>query len=514
MINEILHDLKENKDKSIDLEISDVKKCFDKMWASETANDIFDAGVKDDIFVLIANSNKSSDIAVKTPWGSTTPRVELKNVEMQGGVLTPLKCSVQMDTLGADCLDNIENADILYKFKDCVRIPPLEMIDDVLTVTDCSIKSLKMNAMVQSKIDCKKLELSDTKCCKMHIGPENINCPSLMVNNREMLSSSQEKYLGDVITSDAKIDANVKMRHDKGMGIINQIMSILKEVSIGMHHFDIGMLLRTTMLINGILFNTEALFCIQQKHIDLLEECDKVFMRRLFDSEQGTPVESFYLETSAWPIRHIIMGRQFMYYWTLLQKSESELVKAVFMAQQEFPSKKKDDWVSEIQHNLTECNISYSAAEIKRMSQYKFKKIVKEAIQIKVMSYLFVLQRKHSKSEKLVYTNKMVPYLKSSELSTENKKILFKLRSKMLHFKANFSSMYKNNLQCSLCQDMNTIENEQHMLICPVLTNNPKLKEDIKNVKYEDVFSSSNKQEVAAKVFKKIVEIYEKIKNK
>ena len=79
-----------------------------------------------------------------------------------------------------------------------------------------------------------------------------------------MQPSNQEKYLGDVISSDAKIDQNIKMRHDKGLGIINQIMSILKEISFGVFHFETGMLFRTTQLINGILYNTEALFCIQQ----------------------------------------------------------------------------------------------------------------------------------------------------------------------------------------------------------------------------------------------------------
>ena len=29
------------------------------------------------------------------------------------------------------------------------------------------------------------------------------------------------------------------------------------------------------------------------------------------EAEQGTPVEAFYLETSAWTFRHILMGRNF-----------------------------------------------------------------------------------------------------------------------------------------------------------------------------------------------------------
>ena len=112
VINSILHDFKQNKKENLDIEIYDVKKCFDKMWANETANDFYDAGVKDDTFILVSNSNKSCKIAVKTPWGSVTPRVELENIKMQGGVLTPLKCSVQMDTLGGECLNSIETSKI------------------------------------------------------------------------------------------------------------------------------------------------------------------------------------------------------------------------------------------------------------------------------------------------------------------------------------------------------------------------------------------------------------------
>ena len=84
---------------------------------SETVNDLFEAGVNDDKFVLVANSNKSCQIAVKTPWGSVSPRIEFKNIEMQGGVLTPLKCSVQMDSIGADCLESVEHSEMLYKYK-------------------------------------------------------------------------------------------------------------------------------------------------------------------------------------------------------------------------------------------------------------------------------------------------------------------------------------------------------------------------------------------------------------
>ena len=52
---------------------------------------------------------------------------------------------------------------------------------------------------------------------------------------------------------------------------------------------------------------------ISEKHINQLEECDKIFMRRLFELEQGTPVEGCFLETSVLPLRYIIMGRQLIF---------------------------------------------------------------------------------------------------------------------------------------------------------------------------------------------------------
>ena len=125
VINSILQDVSKDKKKNIDIEIYDVKKCFDKMWSSETCNDMYDAGLTDDNFLLIANSNKRCKVAVKTPWGTTTKRVVLSDIEMQGTVNAPLKCSIQIDTLGKEMLSNSELCQNLYKYKGFLSIPHL-----------------------------------------------------------------------------------------------------------------------------------------------------------------------------------------------------------------------------------------------------------------------------------------------------------------------------------------------------------------------------------------------------
>ena len=44
--------------KEIDIQFYDLAKCFDAMWAEETMNDLYDAGVQDEQFALISLMNE------------------------------------------------------------------------------------------------------------------------------------------------------------------------------------------------------------------------------------------------------------------------------------------------------------------------------------------------------------------------------------------------------------------------------------------------------------------------
>ena len=136
-----------------------------------------------------------------------------------------------------------------------------------------------------------------------------------------MFKCEKEKYLGNILTSNGKINENILSRCNKSIGLINEIMSTLNEVSFGYHYFEIGILFRNSKLINGILCSIEALYGLNITHVEKLEKCDNDFFRRLFKSGAGTPVESLYLATDTLPIRHIITGRRLMFLWFILKKS-------------------------------------------------------------------------------------------------------------------------------------------------------------------------------------------------
>ena len=168
--------------KQIDIQFYDLEKCFDAMWAEETMNDLYDAGVQDDKFALTSLMNEKCQVKVKTPVGDTD-RFELNRIEMQGTVPAPLKCAVQIDTLGKYCYTYDTG---LYMYRDICAVPALSMIDDIAGISQCQDKSIILNSIINAKIESKKLKFNLKKCFNMHIGPNKEQCPKLKIHENSM----------------------------------------------------------------------------------------------------------------------------------------------------------------------------------------------------------------------------------------------------------------------------------------------------------------------------------------
>ena len=85
-----------------------------------------------------------------------------------------------------------------------------------------------------------------------------------------------------------------------------------------------------------------------------------------------------FIETATVPLRVVLQGRRIMYYWTVLKKEETELVKMVFIAMKEFRT--KNYWLTQVESDLQSCDIQLTDEEIKAMSRYKFKTLVNKNI--------------------------------------------------------------------------------------------------------------------------------------
>ena len=69
---------------------------------------------------------------------------------MQGGVFGSLQCPTSIDKLAKEAYIRPE---LLYMYKGGAAVPPLLMVDDILTVSKFSSTTSEMNATVNNFID-------------------------------------------------------------------------------------------------------------------------------------------------------------------------------------------------------------------------------------------------------------------------------------------------------------------------------------------------------------------------
>ena len=209
------------------------------------------------------------------------------------------------------------------------------MVDDILAVQKCTDDAVKAYAVVNAFVEGKKLTLSSKKCHRIHVQKKKVvtnDCPYLKVHDAKMNDSKQEKYLGDLINSTGSISSTIEERKNKGYAIVAEIIAILDEIPLGRYKMEIGLKLRQAMLLNGILFNSEAWHSIDDKEIRKLEIVDEHLLRSLVQGHSKLPLEFLYLEAGATPIRFLISSRRLMYLQTILKRDNDELVKRIFSA--------------------------------------------------------------------------------------------------------------------------------------------------------------------------------------
>ena len=532
VLNGIINDVLVKKDESVDIQILDYRQCFDSMWLEESINDLWDAGITDDKLALIAKANETVNVGVKTPFGETERR-RLENIVMQGDIFGPLCCSVQVDTFGKECLESKKH---LYYYKEVVGVPPLAMVDDLLCISKCGMESVQMNGFINAKSNLKKLQFGVSKCHKMHVGKKSIVCPDLYVDKWELKktdtfdneeenfvdeekgdekldTTENEKYLGDIISSDGRNKKNVMARRSKGVGIVKQVMEILDGTCYGPFIFEVGQILRNSLLVNGILTNSESWYGIKDEEIDHLEQVDEMLLRKFLEVGAGCPKEMLYLETGSWPLRYVIMSRRLMFLHYLLNEDESSLVFMFLQAQIKNPV--KNDWIHSVYENLEELGIGLALETISTLSTARFKKFLDVQIKARVLEYLNEVKAKHSKVMHIKHDElKIQKYLLSeNQVNVQQSKFIFHARSRMLNVRTNFKNKYpKDRRNCPLGCKME--DSQEHLLSCEKISDKLGLSSvsTLTQPQYDDLFSEDNmKQNQIAAILNERIKVREKM---
>ena len=65
----------------------------------------------------------------------------------------------------------------------------------------------------------------------MHIDKLADRCHAIMIGENVLSKTTSQCYLGEILSSNGKIERKITERFNKGFGYVNQILTILKETS-------------------------------------------------------------------------------------------------------------------------------------------------------------------------------------------------------------------------------------------------------------------------------------------
>ena len=162
-------------------------------------------------------------------------------------------------------------------------------------------------------------------------------------------------------------------------------------------------------------------------------------------------------------------------------------------------SPSKGDWTEIVKKDFEDFGIPCCFDYVSKYSTETFKDLVKSRAHEYSFSYLYSMKNKHKKMNSVDYDElKMQDYFKSNLFSKDQKKLIFKARTKMLQFGENYKGGEPYVL-CPLCNQH--IDHQELSFECPEVR------------KYINVVGSLRNLYSSEKIDVETVEALEKIMN-
>ena len=105
VLNGVIQDVLNRREaEPIDVQILDIKQCFDALWPEECWSDLYEYGFQDNTINLLYDGSLNNQIAIMTPVG-ITERKEVKKTVMQEDIWGPSLCATSIDSIGKECIE-------------------------------------------------------------------------------------------------------------------------------------------------------------------------------------------------------------------------------------------------------------------------------------------------------------------------------------------------------------------------------------------------------------------------
>ena len=479
--------------KPLYITIYDFKQCFDSLWIEDCIVSLWKIGIRNEVLASIYEMNKTSNIVVNTPLGQTET-FKIPPAVKQGTVTGPLLCGA---STGEVCEDQIGGGVQIGT----ATIRSLLYLDDIngLNTNVLDVKNSHNNITWFS--DKKRLPLNEKKCGIMLVnGSKEDYVPTLEINNHKMESYETLEYLGDIFNKCGNNNDLIESRVRKGKGCSVNIMSMCKDITLGIHALETLILLYKSIFLPVVLYNCEAWSNLTKNDIQRLSTVQVGFLKRCLHAPKSTSNCIIYLEMGIIPIEYEIQKRQFSFLHHILTLENSDPVKQVYIQQTQYKLEK--NWGNSMKELREKYEINESDEEITKLNKDKWKYMVKERINGYALKELNQQCARQKKGEKLIPYSKLIQQTYMYSLKPDQARILFQIRAGITDIKQLRTYKYTDT-KCRLCkreeEDMNHILNECEQV-------------DRSEDYIDNIYTQESKIEI--KIVKRTKEFLTKVQNK
>ena len=201
-----------------------------------------------------------------------------------------------------------------------------------------------------------------------------------------------------------------------------------------------------------------------------------------------------------------------VYLQSILKREDSELIKRIYKAQSGNPS--HGDWSEMLKADFKTIGEVIDEQAIVKSSKNSYKNFIKAKVRTAALKHLNNLKGAHSKIQAIEYAElKTKSYITSPIFSNDDVSLLYSLQSRLVEYKANFKSIYKDtDILCPFCKKED--DSQQHMLECEVIKHHFKSTEISQyKIVYDDIFKDIKKQKGITALFRELLDIRRKLKD-
>ena len=167
-------------------------------------------------------------------------------------------------------------------------------------------------------------------------------------------------------------------RVKRGTATTVSIQIYLRETSLGFHTLSAHLLLHNSILIPGMIFNSQSWSNITDKNMATITTIQLRYLKKMMGVRQATSNAFTFLELGVLPIKYEIHKRQLSFLHHILNLTDDDPVKKVWRNQTVLPD--HSNWWNDIKKLMKRYAIEFDEETITKMSKETFKTKVKKEV--------------------------------------------------------------------------------------------------------------------------------------